>query len=156
MKKLLAIMLCAVIAFAFAACKNDETEGIKTDSGGVSQQSGDASSETSEADSKGATGAQSGSEEKDVSLPSTTTPMPSTEAKDAIPISVDDATLRLSKFYGSAYHVEEKVEKNSVMYYEVRDNLGNLYAKVEVNLKTSDAKETVEHSGEVNTFNLLV
>ena len=147
MKKIVLIMLCFAIAFAFASCKKDNASGIITDSKGVSQQSSSDTSAVSKAES---------GDEKSETTVSTTTPMPTTKAKDAIPISADEAYKRLSEFYGSAYHVEEKELKDDIQHYEVRDNQGNLYSKLEVNLKNSDVKETIEHSGEVNEFNLLV
>ena len=139
-------MLCFAVLFAFASCKKADAGGIITDSGGVSQNSFSEASATSEA--------QENSDEK--TTVSTTTPMPTTKAKDAIPISAEEALKRLSEFYGSAYSVEEKELKDDIQHYEVRDKKGNLYSKLEVNLKTSDVKETIEHSGEVNEFNLLV
>ena len=142
MKKIISIMLCFAILFAFASCKKADTKGVITDSGGVSQNSGSEASAVSEAENE--------------TTESTTTPMPTTQAKDSIPISAEDALKRLSEFYGSAYSVEEKELKDNIQHYEVRDKKGNLYSKLEVNLKTSDVKETIEHSGEVNTFNLLV
>ena len=155
MKKLITIILSVVLVFAFASCKKSETNGVITDSGGVSQSSenGEASSVSSADENKSE---QETKETTKKAKETTTTPMPTTGAKDAISISAEDAYKRLSDFYGKAYHVEEKEKQDDIQHYEVRDNMGNLYAKLEVNLKTSDVKETVEHSGEVNTFNLLV
>ncbi|MBR3737150.1 MAG: hypothetical protein IKN26_00280, partial [Eubacterium sp.] len=87
---------------------------------------------------------------------STTTPMPETSEKDSIPISSDEAFKRLCEFYGNAYTVEQKKLKGDIQHYEVRDSKGNIYSEIEVNLKNSDAKETIVHSKEVNKFNLLV
>ena len=155
MEKIVCLFICVIIAFAFSSCKKGEASGVITDSGGVTGQtqtgdgtavSSDKSKETKETTKKS----------KKNATVSTTTPMPETKAKDAVGISSREALEKMSDFYGSAYHVEQKDKKGNIQNYEVRDNLGNLYAKVEVNLKTSDAKEIIEHSGEINTFNLLV
>ncbi len=153
MKKIICVSICVIIAFAFASCKKGATKGVITDSGGVTGQ-------TQSSDVSAVSSAQSTTEEKkdekETTKESTTTPMPSTKAEEAIPISKDEALERLSEFYGSAYKVKEAEKKGDIQHYKVFDNAGNLYAKLEVNLKNSDVKETIEHSGEINQFNLLV
>ncbi|MBR4240751.1 MAG: hypothetical protein IKR97_00850 [Eubacterium sp.] len=153
MKKVISIFLCAAVLFAFTSCKKDSANGIITDSGGVSQQSesGEASA-VSSADESG----KADNKKESTTKESTTTPMPETSEKDSIPISSDEAFKRLCEFYGNAYTVEQKELKGDIQHYEVRDSKGNIYSEIEVNLKNSDAKETIVHSKEVNKFNLLV
>ena len=158
MKRILALILCLAIIPVFASCKKDNANGIITDSGGVSQQSesGEASA-VSSADESGKADNKKESTTKDsATTESTTTPMPETSEKDSIPISSDEAFKRLCEFYGNAYTVEQKELKGDIQHYEVRDSKGNIYSEIEVNLKNSDAKETIVHSKEVNKFNLLV
>ena len=144
--------------------KTDKQNNVGADS---DSNSSSASENKTSAASKGESSSASESEAKNVSEnktkakektsdTSTTTSMPSTKAQEAIPISSEEALKLLSGFYGKAYAVEEKEKQGDIQYYEVYDKHKNLYAKVEVNLKNSDTKETIEHSGEVNTFNLLV
>ena len=162
MKKTISLLLCVAVAFAFVSCKNnsagEEKSNTVTSQTTVENTTTAAVSKPDETitETTGKAKKNKTKKSKKKTTESTTTPMPKTNAKEAVSISRDDALQRLKDFYGSAYHVEEKEKKGNIQHYEVRDNMGNLYAKLEVNLKTSDAKETVLHSGEVNEFNLLV
>ncbi len=151
MKKTICLLLCVAMAFCVSSCK----KGSDNKNGNANSTAVSSEAESS-ANSNNTNNNQNSNNPKNNSKESTTTPMPKTKASEAVSISQDDALKKLSDFYGSAYHVEETKKKGSVQHYEVRDNTGNLYAKLEVNLKTSNAKETVVHSGEVNEFNLLV
>ena len=169
MKKILCVLLCVALAFCFISCKNGaESSGKKENTTYYSEYSTNANgqvkpvsstdnnkNETNTDKSKNKASEKTNNNSKKTKQ-TTTTPMPKTNAKEAVSISRDDALKRLKNFYGSAYQVEEKEKKGSIQHYEVSDSVGNLYARVEVNLKTSDVKETVVHSGEVNEFNLLV
>ena len=167
MKKTICLIICVTIAFAFASCKNGankttqdnssteystlESTEATTESTEVSDttaKNGEAKSDTTDKNSKEKT-----SKKK---KKATTEEENEEDYEGSIPISREEALEVLSQFYGDAYNVEQKKQKGDIQYYEVRDNKGNLYAKVEVNLKNSDAKEIVEHSGEEYKFNLLV
>jgi hypothetical protein len=146
MKRIVSILLCFSAAFAFVSCAKKPEVDITTST---------TAQATTAATTLTTTTATTETSTETTTV-STTTPMPSTKADEAVPISVNEALDRLTEFYGAAYDVNASVKEDNIQYFKVTDKQGNLYARVEVNLKTSDAKETVEHSGEVNEFNLLV
>ena len=139
MKKVICLILCFSCLFVFASCKNT-----------ASKNAGENSTQNTSSSAQGT------EEKTESSSVYATTPMPSTKKRNAVSISSDDALTRLSEFYGAAYKVVEKEEKDGILYLEAYDINGNLYSKIEVNLENSNVKETIVHSGEVNEFNLLV
>jgi len=139
MKKIICLILCLLFALSFVSCKNI-----------ASKKAGDNTAQNTSSSAQGAEGKTEGSSV------STTTPMPTTKKRDAVSISSDDALTRLSEFYGAAYKVSEKEQKDGILYLEAHDINGNLYSEIEVELDTANVKETIVHSGEVNEFNLLV
>ena len=151
-------MLSLSVLFAFSACKKEETETttavseISSTSQKAQEQTSQNVSQTEESETTPST-TEKKTEKK---TQKTTTQMPSTKANEAIPITVNEALDRLSDFYGSAYDVNASVKEGDYQYFKVTDKKGNKYAQVKVNLKTSDAEETIEHTKEVNYFNLLV
>ena len=155
-------MLCISAVLVFSSCKNGgedittTTAAASTEPASVSQTVPSTAAAQSDADNTSASQTESGStsEAASASAKNNTTTAPSTRAAETIPITVNQALDRLSEFYGGAYDVNATVQENGIQYFKITDKQGNLYARVEVNLRTSDAKETVEHSGEVNEFNL--
>jgi len=164
MKKFICLMLCLICALAFVSCQKKSTEGItEKETSAVSTSDVSEASQKKSDKQKESTAASAGESANNkkktttsASSTTTATPMPSTEANEAIPISVEEALEMLSNFYGRAYTVEKKGKKGDIQFFEVYDKHKNLYAKLEVNLKNSNVIETIEHSGEVNMFNLLV
>lgn len=162
MKKTLCTLLCICALLMFASCHNGEgdiTTTAATEQ--TSQTQSESTSKKDETTTKADTSETTGTTAYSTTAPSTTkkkepASTPSTKANEVIEITVNQALDRLSEFYGSAYDVNATVKENSIQYFKITDKKGNLYARVEVNLKTSDAKETIEHSGEVNEFNLAV
>ena len=142
------------MAVAFAACRKG-TEEVSTT---APEESTAAVAVTSEvaATTEAAATTQTTTKSNDTTTKKATTKSQTTKAEEAIPISVNEALDKLDEFYGSAYNVNATVREGDIQYFRVTDIKENLYARVEVNLKTSDAKETIEHSGEVNEFNLSV
>ena len=149
MKKVICLILCISAVLAFSSCKKGNEDVTTTQT----EQTSQVVSTTNSSTTAPSTEKQSTTEK---TTEKTTTPMPSTKASEAVPITVNEALDRLSSFYGAAYNVNATVKEGNIQYFKITDKKDNLYARVEVNLKTSDAKETIEHSGEVNEFNLSV
>ena len=159
MKKIICIMLCISAVLVFSSCKNGggevTTTAAATEPASVSRTVPSTEPDESEAENTSSVQTTADSTTEAPTEDKTTT-APSTRAAESIPITVNQALDRLSEFYGGAYEVNATVKENGIQYFKITDKQGNLYARVEVNLKTSDAKETIVHSGEVNEFNLSV
>ena len=153
MKKVICIILCISAMLAFASCKKGGEEATTSATSQTEVSTTTAENATTAATTQKQTTTETTTKK---TTQKTTTPMPSTKASEAVPITVNEALDRLSNFYGSAYNVNATVKEGDIQYFKITDKKENLYARVEVNLKTSDAKETIEHSGEVNVFNLSV
>lgn len=154
--EIICLTLFIVIFAVFAACSNgDKKADASSTVSTVSEALESTEKITTEKESSKESTTES-TTKKNKTTQSTTTPMPSTQKEDEIPISVNEALDRLSEFYGAAYNVNATVKEDEYQYFKVTDNKGNDYAKVKVNLKNSNAEETIIHSGEVNKFNLLV
>lgn len=161
MKKYVCIVLCIFSALIFTSCKNSAEitastkEGVSaTEQGDKNETSSSSANETSQKPSQA-----SDKEEKTTSQARSeneSTSQKPREQTDSIPISIDEALDKLRDFYGAAYDVSATEKDGSVQRYEVKDKKQNLYAVVEVNLETSDAKEKIIHSDEINEFNLSV
>ena len=143
------------MAVAFAACKKG-TEGVSTTAPESTTSAVEATTQAATTEASATTQATTKSSNTTTNKAKETTKSQTTKAEEAIPISVNEALDKLGEFYGGAYNVNATVREGDIQYFRVTDKKENLYARVEVNLKTSDAKETIEHSGEVNEFNLSV
>ena len=154
MKKTICIVLCIAAMFAFVSCKKDGGQEETTISTTAQSETVSTTQKPAEPSTTKEQSTSQTTTEK--TTDKTTKKEPSTKENEAIPITVNEAIDSLTEFYGAAYKVHATVKEGSIQYFKITDTQDNLYARVEVNLKTSDAKETIEHSGEVNEFNLSV
>jgi hypothetical protein len=140
---------------AFASCKKG-TEDAKTTATTVPKSTMQSTKSISTTNAQESTAASSTEKQttSEKSKEQTTSQKTTAKAKETVPITVNEALDRLSSFYGSAYNVNATVKEGFVQYFKITDKKDNLYARVKVDLKTSKAIETIEHSGEVNEFYL--
>lgn len=141
---------------AFASCKKGTEDAKTATTVPKSTMQSTKSIPTTKAQESAAASSTEKQTTSEKSKEQTTSQKTTAKAKETVPITVNEALDRLSSFYGSAYNVNATVKEGFVQYFKITDKKDNLYARVKVDLKTSKATETIEHSGEVNEFNLSV
>ena len=154
MKRIVCIILCISAMLAFASCKKGTEDATTTTAPKSTMQSTKSISTTKAQESTAASSTEKQTTSEKSKEQTTTSQKTTAKAKETVPITVNEALDRLSSFYGSAYNVNATVKEGFVQYFKITDKKDNLYARVKVDLKTSKAIETIEHSGEVNEFYL--
>ena len=155
MKKAICIILCVSAVLAFASCKKggeDVSTTAPSQSAVQEQTSSTAAPVQSSASSEEKTTQAEKAGEKTTEKSAEKTTAQSTRENEATPVTVNRALDWLEEFYGGAYNVNATIKEGNIQYFKITDKQGNLYARVEVNLKTSHGKEKVSHSGEENEF----
>lgn len=128
---ILAIITCIGVFSACVADKADEASTTSTTATTTNAPSTDLADETS------------------TSTTSTTAPVADTS------ITVKQALEVLGDKYGDDYSVRATVVENNIQYFSIDDeNTGERYARVAVDLNTSQATETIMQTQETTTFSL--